>query len=118
MKITKSHLRQIIKEELNEMRPLAIRMGLKCQREKAPFHDLFDDHVPYARELAQKMWDDGERLPDTSQTSQLSAKQEASLIDTIYKESGDLTVSKDALSDLVMDVTEELWAIQEKSEDV
>ena len=85
--------------------------------EEAPFHDMYDDHVPYARELAQKMWDGGERLPDTSQTAQLSAKQEASLIDTIEKESGDLHVDKDALSDLVMDVTEELWAIQEKSED-
>ena len=86
--------------------------------EEAPFHDMYDVEVPYARELAQKMWDGGERLPDTSQTAQLSAKQEASLIDTIEKESGDLHVDKDALSDLVMDVTEELWAIQEKSEDV
>jgi hypothetical protein len=86
--------------------------------EEAPFHDMSDVEVPYARELAQKMWDGGERLPDTSQTAQLSAKQEASLIDTIEKESGDLHVDNDALSDLVMDVTEELWAIQEKSEDV
>jgi hypothetical protein len=35
MKITKSQLKQIIKEELNEMKPLAIRMGLERQRKAA-----------------------------------------------------------------------------------
>jgi len=33
MKVTKSQLKQIIKEELNEMLPLAIRMGQRRQRE-------------------------------------------------------------------------------------
>jgi hypothetical protein len=33
MKFTKSRLKQIIKEELNEMLPLAIRMGQRRQRE-------------------------------------------------------------------------------------
>jgi len=35
MKITKAQLKEIIKEELNEMKPLAIRMGLERQRKTA-----------------------------------------------------------------------------------
>ena len=36
MKITKSELKRIIKEELNEMKPLALRMAIDRRRRRGP----------------------------------------------------------------------------------
>ena len=95
-----------------------VRMIREVLNEGAPFHDMYDDYVPFETELAQKVVDAGGRA-DEATMSVKPEELEKQLWEWLEEAAHDVgRVGPDELKDMHGDVVERILEMQADNEDV